>query len=180
MSALDKLKGVFANQAKAAAAVASTIEEVRGTIIAKANELHRLCAMPIPQAEAEAALDREIARHVEAARGVVARAVVGLTGNGKRQSFDLDPTPTEAVALQVAMNPQGFRKLAVAELTAQYRGREAMPRDQRAARIAEVEAELLDLETTEEAMIRQAERAGVEILRRANADPRAVLALIED
>lgn len=178
MSALEKLKSAFVNQTKAAAAVGAAIEEVRGAVIAKANALHQLRAMPIPQAEAEAILDKEIARHVEAAGRAVARAVGGLT-LGKRGALNLDPTPDEAVSLQIAMNPQGFRKMAVAELTSQYKGREAMPRDQRAARIAEVEAELLDLETTEEAMIRQAERAGLEILRRANADPRAVLALIE-
>lgn len=49
----------------------------------------------------------------------------------------------------------------------------------RADRIAELDARLLEAETAEEALIASAERAGISILRRADADPAAVLAVPE-
>lgn len=180
MKALDKLKQAFAKQADAARSVQETVEAVRDQIIATGNDLAQLRATPEPQASAETALDREIANHMAAAQAALSREVAGLSGIARRPVMNLDPSPEEALSLQIALNPQGFRKLIAAELAEFYKGREAMPRDQRDARIKEIEAELLALETTEEGMIRQAEAAGIEILRRANADPRAVLALIEN
>jgi hypothetical protein len=46
----------------------------------------------------------------------------------------------------------------------------------RAAALAAIDLELLDAELTEESIIRSAESAGFQIARRADADPRAVLA----
>jgi hypothetical protein len=178
MSALETIKAAFARQTKAAAAVFESIEGVRGQIIAQSNELHRLRAMPEPQAVAEVQLDREISAHVVTAQAMMARAIPSLSGIGRRSALPLDPTREEILALTIATNPKTFRALAVAELTAFYKDRDAMQRDQRDARIAEVEAELLKLELTEESMIRQAEAAGMDVRRRANANPAAVLAAI--
>lgn len=46
---------------------------------------------------------------------------------------------------------------------------------ERAAQIAEIEAQLLELERAEEALIEASEAAGLPIARRGDADPRAVL-----
>ena len=50
-----------------------------------------------------------------------------------------------------------------------------LPRKERAARLTEIDQQLLALEMSEEAMIEEAEAAGIRIARRVDADPRAIL-----
>jgi hypothetical protein len=50
-----------------------------------------------------------------------------------------------------------------------------LPQEERAARLKEIDQQLLALEMSEEAMIEEAEAAGIRIARRVDADPRAVL-----
>ena len=54
----------------------------------------------------------------------------------------------------------------------------AMPASERIKRVAELEARLLELERSEEAMIVAAAAAGQDILRRVDADPRALLNVV--
>lgn len=51
-----------------------------------------------------------------------------------------------------------------------------IPAEERQAKLAKLDEELLELELAEEALIRGADRMGVTLLGRADADPRAVLA----
>jgi len=56
-----------------------------------------------------------------------------------------------------------------------YRTDPGVTAPQRATDRIEADRRLLDLERQEEALIRSAERAGFDVMRRADADPRAVL-----
>jgi hypothetical protein len=63
------------------------------------------------------------------------------------------------------------------ELAKLYAGRAGLSIEERAARIAELDAEILDAERAEEAFIRLAEAAGTNIRRRPLANPLAVLGI---
>jgi len=52
-----------------------------------------------------------------------------------------------------------------------------LPQDERAARLKEINQQLLALEMSEEAMIEEAEAAGIRIARRVDANPRVVLGI---
>ena len=54
-----------------------------------------------------------------------------------------------------------------------------MASEARAAKIAELEAQILDLERREESLIEQALDQGQVIRRRADADPRAILGICD-
>lgn len=90
------------------------------------------------------------------------------------------PNATRAVnrllGLMVATNRDAFRKAFVDDLDDYYEDKEWIEPEDRIKRTAELEAEVLYLELTEEAAIRDAEANGINILRRADADPRVVLA----
>lgn len=61
-----------------------------------------------------------------------------------------------------------------------YKQAPGISEDERAEKLDFLDRELLDAELTEESIIRAAEQAGFPIHRRANADPRVVLAPDED
>ncbi|QWG18711.1 hypothetical protein KMZ68_02090 [Bradyrhizobium sediminis] len=64
-----------------------------------------------------------------------------------------------------------------AELKKHYGNAKGMSAEERARRIAEIDAEILEAERQEEAFIRMAEDAGMTIWRRPNAHPLAVLGI---
>lgn len=62
------------------------------------------------------------------------------------------------------------------QVSAHLQGVETMDQTDREAKLAKISRERLDLELSEEAIIRQAEAIGLDIGRRSDADVRAVLA----
>lgn len=60
-----------------------------------------------------------------------------------------------------------------------YSKKSGLTDEERAAAIGAADRNLFALEMAEEGLIREAERAGIDVLRRADADPRAVLAADE-
>ena len=77
--------------------------------------------------------------------------------------------------LFAALAPQ-LKAILLKKLEAHFKQRPGIAADDRAEQIAEIDRELRDLELSEESCIRAASRAGFEILRRADANPAAVLA----
>jgi hypothetical protein len=63
-----------------------------------------------------------------------------------------------------------------AEARAAYGSQEGVSDAERAIQIQKLERTLLDLEMTEESLIRAGEESGLKIIRRVDADPRAVMA----
>ncbi|TGQ94637.1 hypothetical protein EN851_03535 [Mesorhizobium sp. M8A.F.Ca.ET.208.01.1.1] len=69
-----------------------------------------------------------------------------------------------------------MRERLAAEISAEYSAGDGPTAEAHKQMLAKLDAELLELEMAEEALLRAAEAAGIEILRRIDADPRAVLA----
>lgn len=162
---------------KAAFAALEEIEGIRARVTEAKVVLAELAAMPVPQAEAEAALDAALARLSE--RGAEALTITSLTRPRLHPDFAPELSHFDVVALLIGLNAQAVRKVVGAKLKAFYAGRAILAPAERDARAKKVGAELLELELAEEAAIRKAEQAGLPVDRRADADPRATLALIE-
>ncbi|MBU1313605.1 MAG: hypothetical protein KJ947_11575 [Alphaproteobacteria bacterium] len=69
-----------------------------------------------------------------------------------------------------------MKQSLTAELEEVYKTTPGISDEDRAERLDHLDGDLLDAELTEESIIREAERAGLALPRRANADPRVVLA----
>ncbi|MCA1775565.1 MAG: hypothetical protein LC676_08150 [Loktanella sp.] len=83
----------------------------------------------------------------------------------------------ETAALALAANAEGVAALISSRLAQAYRGQpEAMTAAEQRAALDRLDGEILDAELAEEGVVRELERAGFEILRRPDADPRALLA----
>lgn len=70
----------------------------------------------------------------------------------------------------------GLRTALERYVDARLEGRKGMSREEQARRLAEIDAQIFEIELHEEGAIRAAEEAGISILRRRDADPRAFLA----
>lgn len=86
------------------------------------------------------------------------------------------PQPAEALDFIMGILSQMVRGEMLKLLTSSYGEIEGLTDADRKSRISEKAAELLALELAEEAVIRHLEELGLDILRRSDADPRAVLA----
>lgn len=82
-------------------------------------------------------------------------------------------------ALLCALLPERVETLLIARLTDEYGQREGLTTKERDARLQAVETELRDLEVREEALIVEAEGAGIAIARRAEYESLDVLLGIE-
>ena len=137
----------------------------------------RIERAPAPMEEAVAADDRHL-RHTAETCGV--DALLGdLMGGGGRGAARVPAVETKAMTkLLTAAAADLVRDCLVRRLEAAYEGTDARPlsADERAKALARLDGEIFDAELAEERLIREAERAGLSVLRRADADPRALLA----
>lgn len=85
-----------------------------------------------------------------------------------------------AMGLLVAASRDRVRAVLVDELRAFYADRQSGTRAEKIARLREIDGELLVLEREEERIVREAEAAGIPVLRRENASPQIVLSYDDD
>ncbi|MHC9236619.1 hypothetical protein ACX9MO_13375 [Pseudooceanicola sp. 502str34] len=183
------LKSLAASR-DAAAEARQNIDALREEIAEVKNTISRLRSAPQPVAEAMEAFDRwsekvadagVAAMHPEhllqpeaAARGLrLPYATVNVEGE---RHTNFDRVDEVLLGLVLAASMPALREIVEGQLDGLVEGRETLSADARAERIAEAEDDLLQLELTEEAAVRSMEAAGVVIARRADADPRAILA----
>lgn len=102
----------------------------------------------------------ELPHHVDPAAGYV----------------DSSPATRALFGLLIATSRPAIRSIIQGQLEDLTRGKEGLTDEQMNARLAEIDAEILSAELSEEAAIRALEGAGVTVLRRADASPVAVLA----
>lgn len=69
-----------------------------------------------------------------------------------------------------------FAEAVKEQVAAVYQSTAGITEEERAQRLEAIDRDLLDAELAEESIIRAAEASGFPVLRRSNADPRAVLA----
>lgn len=157
---------------KAVSGLNTEVERIRGEIAALKAEREQVAQAPRTVAEAVAvlddALDRIAAKFTPNAAGLLnpeARATDFTLGHGTHDRG------TEAA---VWLFRDQVRDRLVAEIKAADHS-DGIAAGDRAARLSKIDTRLLGLEREEEALIVQAADHGMEIMRRPDADPRAVL-----
>ncbi|HVV60227.1 MAG TPA: hypothetical protein VHD14_00570 [Pseudolabrys sp.] len=174
------------------AAPAKVVENAREELERLRAELERVRRAPIPAKEAKALA----AKHVEQLASRGAPDVSGLLEAdvfGKREigyateRVDMSRMPAglggstiDVRGLLAWLDPAKYLARLEEEIDRRADDVHALPDDQRATRLRQLAAEILDVERLEEAAIEAAELAGVQIIRRVDADPRAVLGLSSD
>ncbi len=170
------LSGLFQGAAEKAR---QAVEEVRQQITETRRERDALAVAPLTKAEAadriQAWLDEQAARarldltaadFAHPGRSAGRPFQVPVRG-GDQRGADLGPVLAALFREQV--------KAAV--LDALPADADAIPMADRPGKLAELDARIRDLEGAEEALIVEAEAAGVEIQRRPDASPEAILAV---
>jgi hypothetical protein len=149
------------------------VSESRAKIAALQQEHEQVRTAPRPLVEAVARIDRGL--DLEAAR---LRAPLGALVSPDAplpMRMQLDDVG-DVSPLIASLFRQQVRELLVAAVTRHYKEHPpGLPALERAAKLRELDAEILRLEHEEEATIREAEGAGLELDRRADASPAAVL-----
>lgn len=150
------------------------VSKLRDDVAATKAKRDAAASAPLSRAELTAALSRQLIAGAVAERALAHRVgaadyddgllAARVTGDGR---VDLLPP---LVAL--------FGAEAVQAMLARFveRAPDGPSAADRAARLSALDAELLELEAAEEKAIRALESQGVEVIRRGDADPRAVLA----
>jgi hypothetical protein len=178
MSTATKTKprdDAFAAHRKATRAALDAVEEARLAVLRLRDQRAEIEAAAVPKADALAALDAGL--DALAAQAERSLSVTSLTRPAGRPSLSLNPAPSDLAPLLVAVGRKELRRIMAAKVEEAY-GTDAptLTRAQREQRLAELDGHLLDAETHEELLVREAEAVGLSVLRRADADPRAVLA----
>ena len=161
-------------------ALLSEVDAMRDQISALRQDRTQIEAAPRPLSETLDMLDDHL-DHL-ATEAVDALSLHHL--RDRRGTFGLrlsqSGSPEFAVAnllgLVIATNRAAVRELIVGQLSDLDAARPGMNEGDRAARLAEIDKEILTAEMAEESALRRLEAQGVSIARRADASPLAVLA----
>lgn len=166
------VKKLLAGSRKAAASVSDGLQELRMRRLRLLDERDELASRPVPQADALAALDRDLDELVKIAKRET--NVRSLT-RADNPSWTI-PQNGILIGLLIGANREAFRAQLTDMIAPAYADAKPIEAAEREASLRRLDEELLDIELAEEAAIRAAEAAGMSVLRRADADPRAVLA----
>lgn len=128
-------------------------------------------AMPATRAEAGKAIQAQVAAMGRDYAGRRAH-VVARIGVEPAHLTDLLADPNDLLGLLALTAPDSLSNALVALVP-----EDGISGKARADQLADLDARLLEAETSEERLIAGAERAGFSILRRADADPAAVLSV---
>ena len=174
MSILTKLKTARSGAAKAGTEARRSVDELRALRVRLLDQRDDVEGRPVPLAEAQDAVASAILSRAEKALDDLYIAPLMRPG---RHGPRLDLTTEQIAALGLAASVEGITELISARLEQAYRGQpEAMTSDEQASELVRLDDEILSCELAEESTIRELEAAGFEILRRPDADPRALLA----
>lgn len=173
MNIQSDLKKLLAGSRKAASSVSEGLQELRLRRLRLLDERDEIASRPAPKDEAVAALDRDIDELVAIAmRETNVRSLI----RAEAPAWTIPPNGV-LMGLLIGANRDAFRKQLAEMIAPAYEnGAQPIAADEREATLRRIDDDLIDLEKAEEAAIRGAEAAGLSVLRRVDADPRAVLA----
>ena len=172
MNIQSDLKKLLAGSRKAASSVSEGLQELRLRRLRLLDERDELASRPVPQHEALAALDRDLDELVDTAKRET--NIRSLT-RAENPAWTI-PQNGILIALLIGTNREAFRSQLAEMIAPAYADAKPIEAAEREAALRRIDEELLDIELAEESAIRAAEAAGLSVLRRADADPRAVLA----
>lgn len=175
MSITQTLKSALAGSRSAVQKTATGIDQLRALRLRLLDERDRVEKTALPREEALSALDHSLDSMANLA--LEGTHVAHLAGRrDKHSKLDLGAIPERMVGLLVASNREAVRGLLLGKLDEFYANVEVLSSDEKQAELLRIETEVFDVELAEEAAIREAEKVGLPILRRGDADPRAALA----
>lgn len=158
---------------KALGAVQAEIQDLREKIAKKKIAVGSMMDASVTRAEALASLDQRIAYLASRYSPPVSQFIM----SGREASSIWPPHPPQADSFLAWAFPDVLKaKLTAAIDKAHKETPPGLPAEERLVAIEQLQDEIQGLELTEESIIRQAAEAGFKIARRADADPRAVLA----
>lgn len=152
------------------------IEEMRVKIKALQNERRKINAAPLPLAD----LKEQARQYVDglAEEGRPTMMGVHPVFPVPRAEYKNDQQTEQFLRTQAWLDKERLLGALVRELEdTATDGPDAMSEADKSARLAELEAELFELERDEEAFVCEALERGLDIERRVHADPRAVMSV---
>jgi hypothetical protein len=177
MNMMGDIGKLLAGQKKATAAISDGLAELRMRRLRLLDERDALASRPVPKDEALRALDRDLDELVDTAKDL---ANIRSLTRSEQPAWTI-PANGILIGLLIGANRAAFRDQLAAMLEPAYAsGAKPIASEERAATLRRIDDDLFDLEKAEEAAIRGAEAAGLSVLRRADADPRAVLLADEE
>jgi len=184
MKALTNIKTLLARQQSASRDAFAAIAEIRERRLALVAEREHVAAAPMPPADAapaiEAWLDETAAAFDVSFRSMLHpdwKASPGLSFPRQHGGVGLDAAPAvrQLLGLVVLTNRDAVRDMVARSLEDAAEGKETISNADRARRLAAIDAEVTAVERVEETLIREAETAGLPVLRREDARPEVVL-----
>ena len=171
MNALGPLKKLISGASAASRELTGGIDQLRNRRISLLDERDRIASLPQPKEVVLAALDRDLGDLCSA--GIETLSLTSLMRSDQPEVRI--PQNGTLIALLVGLNRDAFRSQIAKLIEAQYKGLDVPNAEDRASQLADLDAEIGDLERAEEGLIREAERVGLPVLRRDDADPDALL-----
>jgi hypothetical protein len=155
--------------------LATAIEATRNGIKSLQGQLQVTRRSPLPLEDRKRAAEQFVARLAQQARPIVSFDVHDRISLRFKDSV-ISGTD-DLLAFCCWLDPQAVLSALMNEVSALPTPINPLPAAERMQRVAELEKKQLELERAEEAMIQRAAGDGIELLRRPDADPRAVLGL---
>ncbi|OOY21030.1 hypothetical protein BMI86_00065 [Thioclava sp. DLFJ5-1] len=152
---------------------ATKVEQARTTVYRFKSELAELNNAAPPEKAITAALDAALDRLAD--RGREALPVRGLVAPAGAPNWKPELSDADLLGLVVAVARDQVRALVIEKAEVALGSRKSLSPAERAKKVEAVKAKLLAAELEEESLIRAADDGGIEVLRRADADPRATL-----
>ena len=161
--------------------IAETVEQLRDEIEGVKNHLLLCAAAPLPKANLKALVREHVAQLAAYGRPTVRPERgqrVRIDFSGLQSSYGFGPQ--EVFSILCAFDGERMSKLLEAQVDAlpDATFRHAMTAAEQTQRTAQLEARLDQLEREEEGLIEAAATEGLEIMRRENASPAAVLDVV--
>lgn len=158
---------------------AQAVSSVRAQIKVLAAERVRVLQAALPAADVK----RQASAYVAAQRERGRPKISFDHGQPFKAQFDTSVEGAWTAKLDIGaalawLDPDAFEKRLHEDIDRLPKPALALSADQRAAKLRELEAELLARERDEEALIEHAEEQGAAVPRRLEADPRAVLCIV--
>lgn len=170
------LQKLFSATKQAAGDLAGGLDQIRTRIAELQEVIHQTEGIDVAKAEALKRLDH-CARRARAAGVAVIPISSFITpeGDGRLPITAMSPAPY-LHDFWVSLHADDIKARLAERIERHYAEHPGISDAERDKRLSKLEGELADLEITEERLTRTAERAGLPVLRRADASPLIVLA----
>ncbi|QND58224.1 hypothetical protein [Mesorhizobium huakuii] len=172
MTLAVKLAGMLKAAKSASVEVTEGLDALRAEISDLKAKRNQVESTPVPKQEALKRLDAFLAQLGERAERFFYAQV--FTQREDYRPPAILPSNMGEVALGFAAPL--LRERVAALISESYGTGDGPSTEAHRQIVTKLDADIFELELAEEALVRNAEAAGIEILRRADADPRAVLA----